>query len=106
LRELCRLRVLENRVLRGIFWSKRDEVTEKWRRLHSEVFNDLYCSPNIICVIKSRSMRKAVGSDCGLTGRGVDDFVGMWMIDCVSESELVTRLIDVYMLVWLVQIYR
>jgi hypothetical protein len=45
--------VFENRVLRGIFGSKRDEVTGEWRKLHEEL-HDLYCSPNIVLVIKSR----------------------------------------------------
>jgi hypothetical protein len=49
-----RLRVFENRVLRRIFGPKRDEVTGEWRRLHNEELNDLYSSPNIIRVIKSR----------------------------------------------------
>jgi hypothetical protein len=53
------LRVLENKVLRKIFGTKRDEVTGEWRRLHSEEFHNLYCSPNIIRVIKSRRMRWA-----------------------------------------------
>jgi hypothetical protein len=52
LREEHRKRVFENRVLRGIFGPKRDEVTGKWRRLHNEELNDLYCSPNIVLVIK------------------------------------------------------
>ena len=46
------MRVFENRVLRGIFGAKRDEVTWEWRKLHSEELNDLYCSPNIVRVIK------------------------------------------------------
>jgi hypothetical protein len=48
-----------NSVLRGIFGSKRDGVTGEWRRLHNEERNDLYSSPNIIRVIKSRRMRWA-----------------------------------------------
>jgi hypothetical protein len=50
--------VFENRVLRRIFGPKRDEVTGQWRRLHNEEF-DLYSSPNIVRVIKSRRMRWA-----------------------------------------------
>jgi hypothetical protein len=57
MREAHRLRVFENRVLRRIFGPKRDEVTGEWRRLHNEEHNDLYSSPNIIRVIKSRRMR-------------------------------------------------
>ena len=52
-----RLRVFENRVLRRIFGPKRDGVTGEWRKLHNEVLNDLYPSPNIVRVIKSRRMR-------------------------------------------------
>jgi hypothetical protein len=48
LREKHRLRVFENRVLRGIFGPKRDEVAGEWRKLHSGELNDLYCSPNIV----------------------------------------------------------
>jgi hypothetical protein len=51
--------VFENRVLRRIFGPKRDEATREWRRLHSKELNDLYSSPNIIRVIKSRRMRWA-----------------------------------------------
>jgi hypothetical protein len=51
------LRVFQNRVLRRIFWLKRDKVTEEWRKLHNEEPNELYSSPNIVRVIKSRRMR-------------------------------------------------
>jgi len=57
LREERRLRVFENRVLRRIFGSKRDEVTGEWRKLHNDELNDVYPSTNIVLVIKSRRMR-------------------------------------------------
>jgi hypothetical protein len=56
LREECRLRVFENRVLRRIFGPKRDEVTGEWRRLHNKELYAVYSSPNIIRVIKSRRL--------------------------------------------------
>ena len=59
LREERKLRVFENRVLRKIFGPRRDEVTGEWRRLHNEEVNDLYSSPNIVRVTKSRRMRWA-----------------------------------------------
>jgi hypothetical protein len=54
-----RLRVFENRVLRRMFGPKWDEVTGDWRKLHNEELNDLYSSPTIVRVIKSRKMRGA-----------------------------------------------
>jgi hypothetical protein len=51
--------VFENRVLRSIFGPKRDEVTGDWRKLHNEELHNLYSSPNIIRIIKSRRMRWA-----------------------------------------------
>jgi len=59
LREERKLRVFENIMLRRIFGPRRAEVTGDWRRLHNEELNDLYCSPNIMRVIKSRRMRWA-----------------------------------------------
>ena len=57
MREEHRPGVFENRVFRRIFGPKRDEVTEKWRKLHNEELSDVYCSPKIVRVIKSRRMR-------------------------------------------------
>ena len=57
LREECRLRVFENRVLRRIFGPKRNEVTGEWIKLHNDELNDLYSSPSNFRVIKSRRMR-------------------------------------------------
>jgi len=54
LRDDCRMRVFENKVLRRIFGPKRDEVTGEWRKLHNEELNDLYFSSSIVQVIKSR----------------------------------------------------
>jgi hypothetical protein len=57
LREESKLRVSENRVLRRIFGPKRNEVTGEWRKLHHEELNNLYSSPNMVRVIKSRGIR-------------------------------------------------
>jgi len=59
LRKEKKLRVFENMVLRRIFGPRRDEVTGEWRRLHNKELNDLYSSPNIAWVIKSRRMKWA-----------------------------------------------
>jgi hypothetical protein len=59
LREEHRLRVIENKVLRRIFGPKREEVTGGWRKFHSEELHDLYPSPSLIRMIKSRRMRWA-----------------------------------------------
>ena len=73
LREERKLMVFENMVLRRIFGLRRDEVRGEWRRLHNEELNDLYSSPNIVRVIKSRRMRCAehvarMGEEWGCIG--------------------------------------
>ena len=75
LREEHRLRVFENRMLRGIFGPKRDEVTGEWRKLHNEEVNDLYYLPNIVQMIKSRRMRLA--GHVALCWRG-ELYTGFW----------------------------
>ena len=70
LREERKLRVFENMVLRRIFGPRRDEVRGEWRRLHNEELIDLYCSPNIVRVIKSRRMRWAGQVACMGEERG------------------------------------
>jgi hypothetical protein len=57
MREERKPRVFENMVLRRIFGPRTDEATGEWRRLHNEELNDLYYSPNIVRVIKSRRTR-------------------------------------------------
>jgi len=57
MREERRLMVFENRVWRRIFGPKWDEVTRECRKVHNEELNDLYSSPNIVWVIKSRTVR-------------------------------------------------
>jgi hypothetical protein len=57
LKEECRLKVFENRVLRRIFGPKRGKVMGEWRKLHNEELNGLYSLPNIVRVIKLRRMR-------------------------------------------------
>jgi hypothetical protein len=63
--------VFENRVLREIFGPNRDEVTGEWKRLINEELYDLYCSPNIICVIISRRIRLVEHVACIGEMRGV-----------------------------------
>jgi len=68
-----KLRVFENMVLRRMFGPRGDEVTGEWRRLHNEELNDLYPSPNIVRVIKSRRMRWA-----GHVARMGEERIGSW----------------------------
>jgi hypothetical protein len=77
LREEHRQRVFENGVIRSIFGPKRDEVTGEQRRLYNEELNDLYSSPNINQVIKSRRMSWAGAcSSYGLGELCIQDFGG------------------------------
>ena len=77
MREERRLSALENRVLRRIVESKRDEVTGEWRRLHNEELNNLYSSPIIVRVIKSKRMRYAGHvARMGVEERRVQGFCG------------------------------
>jgi len=71
LQDKRKLRLMENMVLRRIFGPRRDEVKGEWRRLHNEELNDLYCSPNIVRVIKSRRMKWAGHVACMGEERGV-----------------------------------
>jgi hypothetical protein len=75
LREEHKLRLFENRVLSRIFGPKRDEVTGGWRKLHNEEFHDLYSSPSVIRIIKSRRMRWT-GYVVQMRRKGT--FVGYW----------------------------
>jgi hypothetical protein len=67
LREEYRLDVSGKRVLRRIFGPKRDKVTGRWRKLHNEELHNLYSSPGIIRMIRSRRMRW--GRACSRNGR-------------------------------------
>ena len=102
-----KLRVFENMVLRRIFRPRRDEVTGEWRRLHNEELNDLYCSPNIVRVIKWRRMRWAgnvarMGEERGCIGswwgnRRERDHWGDLDVDGWIILERISRGLDVGM---------
>ena len=59
MREERRLTMFKSRVLRRIFWAKRDETTGEWKNPHNKELKGLYSSSNIVRVIKSRRMRWA-----------------------------------------------
>jgi hypothetical protein len=76
LKEEHGLRVFENRVLKRIFGTKRDEVTGEWRKLHSGELHILYSSTDIITQIKSRRKRWVVHVACITHGRGEESVQG------------------------------
>ena len=86
-----RLRVFENRVLRRIFGPKRDEVTGEWRKLHSEELSDLYSSPNIFRVVKSRRMWWV--GHVALWGRG-EVYTGFWWGNLKERDLLEDPVVD------------
>ena len=59
LKEVRRLKVIENRVLGRIFRRKMNEIKGEWRKPHNEERDDLYSLPNIVWMIKSKRMRWA-----------------------------------------------
>ena len=88
LRHERKLRVFENMVFRRIFGPRRDETTGEWRRLHNEELNDLYSSPNIVRVIKSRRMRWAghVARMCDIYGHLFWQHVWVWLFWLLSQG--------------------
>ena len=90
LREIRRINASENRVLRRIFGSKRDEVTSEWRKLHNEELNDLHSSSDIVRVIKSRRMRWA-----GHVARmGRETYTGFWWGNLMERDHLGDPVVD------------
>jgi hypothetical protein len=85
-REEHKLRVFEKSVLRRILWPEKDKVKGKWRKLHSEKLKDLYSSPIIIQVIKSRRMRWA-GHVARMGGRG-EVHTGFWRRNLRERNRL------------------
>jgi hypothetical protein len=80
-----------NSVLRRIFGPERDGVTWEWRKLHNEVLNDLYVSPNIFRVIKSRIMRWA--GHVARMGRG-EAYAGFWWGNLRERCQLEVPAVD------------
>ena len=76
LREECRLRVFENRMLTGVFGRKRDEGSWEWRRLHNKELYGVYSSPNVIRVIKSRRQMGRTYGTYGGEKRCIQGFSG------------------------------
>jgi hypothetical protein len=88
--------VFENRVLRRIFGLKRDEVMGGWRKLHNEEIHNLYSSPSIIRMMKSRRMRWA-GHVAQMGQRGMH--IGYW-IDLPEDMDHWKALVSMVMNLW------
>ena len=90
LREKCRLKVFENRIIRRIFGSKRDE-NEGWRKLHNEELRSLSRWPNIVRAIKSRRLRRAGHVARMRQGRSAFDILTDKSTETVNIGKLSTR---------------
>ena len=81
-------KLFENRVLRKIIGPRRDEATGEWRKLHNDALNDLYCSPNIFRVIKSKTLRWAVHVARMEERRDFYRVTGLWWGDLRERDHL------------------
>ena len=97
-REERRPRVVENKLLNRIFVPKRDKVTGKWRKLHREELNDLYSSPNIVRVIKSRRIRWA-RHVAHMGGREM--YAGFWLGNLRERNHLEDPGVDGRIVRWI-----
>jgi hypothetical protein len=80
--------VFENRAVRKLFGPRKDEIPAEWKGLYNEKLYDLYCSPNVIRVIKSRRMRLA--THVGET----EVYKGFWWINLRKRGHLEDQVVD------------
>jgi hypothetical protein len=100
LREAHRLGVFENRVLRRIFGPKRDKVIGEWRKLHNEELHDLYSSPSIIRIIKSRRTRWSGHVARMVQKRNAYRLVGRWPLERPRRRLLDSIKMDLVEVAW------